>query len=247
MGLTLHGSTALITGASSGIGAATASALARTGCRLVLVGRDKARLTEVAERTGGRPLVADLRSPDEVARVATAAGHTDVLINNAGVGWAGELEAMPVEDVLDLVAVNVSAPLLLTRTLLPEMTRRRRGHVVFVASIAAVGVHGEAVYSATKAALRTFAASVRYETGPHGVGVTTVLPGAVRTPFFRRRGQEYERGLPRQVTPEAVASTLVRAVERDQTEVFVPRWLTAAARIQGALPGVFHGLARRFG
>lgn len=247
MGLRLAGRTALITGASSGIGAATASVLAHAGCHLLLVGRDESRLSEVARRTGGESLRADLNEPADVERVAAAGTVADLLVNNAGVGWAGKLEAMTAEEVVALIATNLTASVELTRRLVPAMRRRGRGHVVFVSSVAALGVQGEAVYAAGKAGVRTFAASLRHEVRQHGIGVTTVLPGGVRTPFFENRSRPYDRRFPRRVDPEVVADALVRAVERDRREVFVPRWLTAAARIQGALPGTFHSLARRFG
>ncbi|RCW46180.1 hypothetical protein DFQ14_102483 [Halopolyspora algeriensis] len=247
MGMTLRGRTALITGASSGIGAATASALATAGCTLILVGRDEERLAEVARRTGGRVLVADLSSQAGMDSVAAAGHEADLLVNNAGVGWAGPLDAMTFEDVSTMMAVNVTAAVQLTRALLPVLARRHGGHVVFVSSIAAVGVRDEAVYAASKAAIRAFAASVRHEAEDHHVGTTTVLPGAVRTPFFSRRGRPYDRRYPRQVSPEEVATALVRGVERGGGEVFVPSWLTVAARFQGAAPATFHRLARRFG
>jgi short-subunit dehydrogenase len=243
-GMLLRDRTALITGASSGIGAATATALSAVGCRTILVGRDSDRLDEVAGRTGGTAVTADLAQPDDIKKVVHAARNVDLLINNAGTGWAGDLDSMTPEDIATLVAVNLTAPIQLTRALLPDMRLRSTAHVVFVASIAVVGVHGEAVYSATKAGLRAFAASLRHETQ---IGMTTVLPGAVATPFFARRGRTYDRGFPRQVPPETVATAMLRAVERNQDEVFVPSWLTVAARIQGAVPGIFHRLSGRFG
>jgi short-subunit dehydrogenase len=150
-------------------------------------------------------------------------------------------------DIAALVALNLEAPLRLTRAALPHMREQGRGHLAFVSSVAAVGVGGEAVYSATKAGLRAFAAGLRHEVALDGIGVSTVLPGAVDTPFFARRGQGYDRTSPRLVAAPTVAAALVRAIERDQPEVFVPRWLTLAARVQGAVPGVFHRLADRFG
>lgn len=232
---------ALITGGSSGIGAALAVQLAAAGCEPVLVGRDPDRLGEVARRTGGRPLRADLTDPAGLARVADAAAGVELLINNAGAGWAGPVGAMRAEEVRDLVALNLTAPIELTRAAMPELTHRG-GHVAFVSSIAALGVHHEAVYSATKAGLRIFADSVRSE----GVPVTTVLPGVVRTAFFDHRG-EYTRRFPRPVPPERVARALLNAVDRGKPEVFVPAWLGVAARVRGALPGTFRLLARRFG
>jgi short-subunit dehydrogenase len=118
---------------------------------------------------------------------------------------------------------------------------------VFVSSIAAVGVGGEAVYAATKAGLRAFAASVRHEVAGEGIGVTTLLPGAVRTPFFEHRGAPYDRRFPRQLDPAQVASALISAMARGEAEVFAPRWLTVAARVRGAAPELFHRLAQRFG
>ncbi|HXV94004.1 MAG TPA: SDR family NAD(P)-dependent oxidoreductase, partial [Pseudonocardia sp.] len=175
------------------------------------------------------------------------AAEADLLVANAGRGWAGELSDMPGELVGSLVALNLEAPLRLARAAAAGMRERGGGHLAFVASIAVVGVREEAVYSATKAGLRAFAASLRHELGPHGVGVTTVLPGAVRTEFFRRRGRPYDRTVPRPVAPAVVADALVRAVQRGRAEVFVPGWLGAAARLQGLAPATFHRLAGRFG
>ncbi|CAM03592.1 hypothetical protein A8924_4710 [Saccharopolyspora erythraea NRRL 2338] len=243
----LDGRTALVTGASSGIGAATAAVLAAAGCRLVVTGRDEHRLTEVAERTGARSVVADLTDPAQLRLVAEAAREADLLVHSAGVGWAGDLAAMPPDSVAGLVALNLTAPVLLTQAALPGMSRRRRGHVVFVSSIAVVGVRDEEVYAATKGGLRAFAASIRFQAAARGVGVTTVFPGAVRTPFFGNRGRPYTRGFPRMVAPAAVAEAVLDGVRRERGEVFVPRWLSAAARLHGAFPGAFHRAARRAG
>ena len=239
--MSVSGRRALVTGASSGIGAATAEVLAAAGCELVLVGRDERRLGEVAERTRAEPVVADLATEHGVAQVAEAGRGVDLLVNNAGTGWAGDLAGMGPRQVRDLVELNLTAPLQLTRALLPALRRAPVARVVFVSSIAAVGVRREAVYSATKAGLRAFAASLRQE----GIGATTVLPGAVRTPFFD--GRTYDRRFPRQVSAERVARALVGAVERGRGEVFVPGWLSLAARIQGAVPELFDLGARRFG
>ncbi len=243
----LDGCTALVTGASGGIGAATAEALARRGARLVLAGRDRERLAAVAARTGGVPLAADLLTPEGVAAVSAAAAAADLLVFNAGGGWAGTLDSMPTERISELVALNLTAPMQLTRSVLPALRRRSAGHLVFVASVAALGVAEEAVYSATKSGLRAFADAVRLEVADDRVGVTTVLPGVVDTPFFDARGRPYDRRRPRPVPAAAVAAALVRGVERDRPEVFVPRWLTVASRVHGALPAGYARLARRFG
>ncbi|MGH3784332.1 MAG: SDR family NAD(P)-dependent oxidoreductase [Pseudonocardiaceae bacterium] len=238
---------ALVTGGSSGIGAAIAERLIAAGCGVVVLGRDRTRLDALARHTGARALVADLSTAEGLSRAADAAQGIDLLVNSAGRGWAGDLTAMAQPDIDALIAVNLTAPMCLTRAALPGMRQRGRGHLVFVSSIAAVGVGGEAVYAATKAGLRAFAASVRHEVAGEGIGVTTLLPGAVRTPFFDHRGSAYDRRFPRPLAPAAVATVLLRAVERGDPEVFTPRWLTVATRVQGAVPELFHRLAERFG
>lgn len=233
---------AVVTGASSGIGAAVAQRLARDGCRLLLVGRDRARLDAVAAATGGRPVVADLRERAGIDVVRDAAeGWVELLVHGAGIGAAGPLADTPADLVDEMLAVNLVAPIQLTRTLLPTL-RRAHGHVVFVASVAAIGVAHEAAYSATKAGLRGFADALRIESD---IGVTTVLPGAVTTPYYARRGQPYHRRIPRPVSPERVAAALVDAVRHHRAEVFVPRWLTVGARVHGAAPALFAQLSRR--
>ncbi|MCA1820493.1 MAG: SDR family NAD(P)-dependent oxidoreductase [Pseudonocardiaceae bacterium] len=238
---------ALITGGSSGIGAAVADGLAAAGCRLLVLGRNRDRLDAVARRTGARAVVADLCTSEGLARAAEVAANVDLLVNSAGLGWAGDLVAMAEPDIDALVALNLTAPMRLTRAALPGMRQRGRGQLVYVSSIAAVGVGGESVYAATKAGLRAFADSVRLEVAGEGIGVTTLLPGAVRTPFFDHRGLPYERRFPRQLDAAEVASALLGALNRGDPEVFVPRWLTVAARVRGATPELFHRLAQRFG
>jgi uncharacterized protein len=233
-------SRALVTGASSGIGAAIAVRLAGLGCEVTLTGRDRRRLDELAARTGGRAVTADLATDDGFARVAGAGADADLLVHSAGLGWAGPLADMPQQCIGELVEVNLTALLRLTGELLPGLAERR-GHLVVLSSIAAVGVREEAVYAATKAGTRAFAASLRHE----GLRATAVLPGAVRTPFFD--GRDYPRRVPRMVTADEVAAAALRGVRRDRPEVFVPGWLTLPARIGGALPGAFHRLSRRFG
>jgi short-subunit dehydrogenase len=235
----VNGRLVLVTGASSGIGRAVALRLAGDGARLVLVGRDAARLGEVAARTGGRPVVVDLaHGVDPVLDALTEAPA--LVVHSAGLGAKGPLEAQTRVD--ELIDVNLRAPIHLTRALLPGL-RAERGHLVFVASIAALGVAQEAVYSATKAGLRGFADAVRIE-APE-VGVTTVLPGIVDTAFFGPAGPPRRR--PRPVTADRVAEDVARAVRRGTVEVVTPRWLVLGAKVHGAAPALFARASRRFG
>jgi short-subunit dehydrogenase len=242
----------LITGASSGIGAATAAALAAGGARLVLTGRDPRRLSAVASRTGGTVIPADLTDPAEAARVAadavSSAGRVDVLISNAGTGWAGSISELSAEKATELVNLNLLAPIQLARLLAPGMAERGQGRLVFVSSIAgATGVRHEAVYAAAKAGLNCFAESLAYEVAGRGVGVSVVLPGVVDTPFFSHRGRRYDRRWPAPIPAYRVANAITDAISRDLGVVYVPGWMRFPAWLHGASPGAYRLLAGRFG
>jgi short-subunit dehydrogenase len=248
----LDGAVALVTGASSGIGRSAAVLLAERGTRLALAGRDQSALTAVAERTGGQVIAVDLAEPGAAERVAGQAlgrwGRVDLLVSNAGAGWAGALVEMPSQIAERLVAVNLLAPIRLTRAVLPGMLERGGGHLAYVGSIAgATGVAREAVYAATKAGLAAFADSIREEVAGRGVGVSLTVPGVVDTPFFERRGSAYDRSWPAPIAAERVARAIVRAIESDRAEVFAPAWMRLPARFKGALPGLYRTLALRFG
>ena len=242
---------ALVTGASSGIGAATAAGLAAAGARLLVTGRDEGRLRAVAERTGATALTADLAQPDgpeQLVRSALAAeGRVDLLVCNAGCGWAGPISELSATTAVELVTVNLLAPIQLARLLVPGMTERRCGRLVFVSSIAgATGVRYEAVYAATKAGLNYLAESLSYELAHSGVGVSVVLPGVVDTPFFSRRGQPYQRSKPTPIAADRVARAVIDAAARDRAVVYVPGWLRFPAWLHGAAPTTFRWLAGRF-
>ena len=244
----LRGRSALVTGASSGIGRALTVELARRGVAVQATGRDREALEELSASTGADVLSADLRDPASVERVSSWAGSVDILVNNAGFGWAGPFNEISPGDIDELIQVNVVAAIQLTRAVLSGMIDRGLGRVVNVGSIAGhVGVGHEAVYAATKAALIAFTDSLRYELQGTGVGVTLVSPGVVETPFFARAGRPYSRSFPRMIRPERVASAIVRAIERDVADVFVPRWMTVPARLRGAWPAFYRALAARFG
>lgn len=248
-----HGRTALVTGASSGIGAAVARRLAAEGgWRMVVNGRDAARLRHVAQDVSAAAFAADLTRPgaDRALSdfVIDRIGRLDLLVACAGVGWAGDFTRMPVSAIEEVVAVDLLATLNVMRQLAPHMAAARSGRIVLIGSVAGcVGVRGEAVYSAVKAGLGVFADALRYELRHSGVGVTHVIPGVVDTPFFARRGRPYERSSPRPVAPERVADAVWRAVRRGRDEVYVPGWLRLPARVRGTAPGLYRRLAARFG
>ncbi len=252
----LEGAVVLITGASSGIGLSVARACAAGGARLVLSGRDQVALQRIAGTCDAAAVPADLSDPGTTAsgpdglaaRAEAVHGHIDILILSAGLGLAGPHQQAPAPAIREVVEVNLLAPLLLVRSLLPQMLHRGRGHIVLIGSIAGLtGVADEAAYSATKAAISTFADALRLECHGTGIAVSTVVPGVVRTPFFERRGVPYRRRFPRPVPPERVAAAVLDVIRTGDRQRIVPRWLGVAPRVRALAPGTYAALAGRFG
>lgn len=209
---------ALITGASGGIGSAIASALAKEGVRLFLVGRDLEKLT------GGEAFQADLTDDAQLrataARVREVYGGVDLLIHSIGLFRAGPMETSPVADLDAQYRVNLRVPYLLTQELLPSLIERQ-GQVVFVNSSA--GFHPAkgnwGAYAATKHALRALADSLRDEVNRKGVRVLTVFPGRTATPMqeevHRFEGKPYDPS--RFLQPADVAISVVQALRLPRT------------------------------
>ncbi|MFD7700289.1 SDR family NAD(P)-dependent oxidoreductase [Streptomyces caelestis] len=242
----------LVTGASSGIGAATARRFAAGGWQLLLSGRDRRRLEETASGTSAVLLPADLAAPDGARMLAEAAlretGRIDVLVAGAGIGWAGPFLTMPHTDIDRVLFLDLNATLHLVREVLPAMVEAGGGRVVLVGSVAgSVGVREEAVYSAAKAGLAAFAEALRQELRGTGVGVTLVVPGPVETGFFARRGTPYHRSHPRPTSPGRVAAAVWNAVSRNRDDTYIPAWLTLPSRVRALTPGLYRKLLNRFG
>lgn len=183
----LSGHTALVTGATSGIGRAVARRLAGSGAHVIAVGRSTARGAQIVaeiEEAGGsaRFVAADISDPDGVRALAEDAGEVDVLVNNAGRAWWGPTEQLAVEDFDALFATNVRGPFYLVAAFAPGMASRGTGSIINIGSMAgSVGLPGSAAYGATKAALESMTRAWATEYSPRGVRVNSVAPGPTYT------------------------------------------------------------------
>jgi len=251
----IEGASALVTGASSGIGAALADALARAGATVALVARRADALATVAARLpAGRAegFPCDVRDEAGVARTVAAVerrfGPIDLLVNNAGIGrYLPFLETAP-EESAAILETNLHGALALTRAVLPGMLARGRGHVVNVASIAGrIGSRNHTIYCASKFALAGFSESLAQELEGTGVGVTLVNPGIIATGFFDHASFEsFPSGArARAIAPARVADAIVRAVERELAEVTVPAHYRLGTILKTVAPGLFRRLMRR--
>ena len=250
------GKTALITGASSGIGAAAATSLAARGLKVILVARRREKLEQLARdisATSGQALVmpADLSTPqgvDQLVRELFQKGiSVDVLVNNAGFGWYGYYADMAWETAREMLQVNVSAVIQLTRLLLPGMLERRCGHIINIGSIAgSMPNQGIAIYSASKAFLDAFTTSLYRELRGSGVQVSVVRPGPVRTEFFQTARTLPEGGsIPAErfaVSVERVARAIVNLLDYPHRVVFVPWFLSASGWFELAFGGLIDRL-----
>ncbi|MFF3689462.1 SDR family oxidoreductase [Streptomyces sp. NBC_00390] len=223
------GRTALVTGASSGIGAAVAAALVARGYRVV--GTSRSPKTVTGPVPGVEYVALDLTDNASIEACAAAAGEVDVLVNNAGESQNGPIEELPMEAVERLFRLNVFGAVRLTQLVLPGMRARGHGRVVMVGSmLASFPLAYRSSYVASKAAIKGFAHAARREVAPYGVGITTVEPGSIRTGISERRTQYLADGSPFEaeyrtmlaalnaneangISAGQVAATVVRAVE----------------------------------
>ena len=247
----LPGARALVTGATGGIGGAIARALHARGAHVVLTGRREELLEELRASLGERAelVPVDLAERDGAARLAEAAGDVDVLVANAALPASGRVEDFDPDEIDRALDVNLRAPIQLTRALLPGMLQRGRGHVVLISSLSGkVASPRSGVYSATKFGLRGFAAGLREDVEPRGIGVTVVFPGFVsEAGFFADSGVK----LPHWVgtrTPDQVATAVVQGVERERAELDVaPLGLRLGTRLAGLAPVTAGRIQRRLG
>ncbi|MGH2979504.1 MAG: SDR family NAD(P)-dependent oxidoreductase [Solirubrobacterales bacterium] len=249
MSVQLHGSTALVTGATGGIGQAIVRALHARGATVLASGRKREVLEELAREVDRvEPVVADLSDAAQVAALVFGR-RVDVLVANAALPASGRLESFSAEEIDRALDVNLRAPMHLARALLPGMRERGSGHLVFISSLSGkMASAGASVYNATKFGLRGFGFALSEDLRGTGVGATTVFPG-----FIREAGMLADSGarLPRGVgtrTPDDVARGVIKGIEKGRAEVDVaPFSLAYGARLFGLAPGLTAAISRRLG
>jgi short-subunit dehydrogenase len=248
------GKVVLVTGASTGIGSAAARQFAAEGANVAIVARGADRLEWVAGEIRGsggsaRAFPADVHTvgacTELVSRVVDAFGGIDILVNNAGANFRGPIERHDPAALASIVEVNLIAPIVLTRLVLPYMRQRGRGAIVNVASIAGqIPVLHEAVYSATKSGLRAFTFAMREELEGSPITVSAVSPGPVDTGFIM---QELEQ-VPDMVfanpmsTPEEVACLILDSAADGVSERTIPVVTGYLARVGNAFPALKRAL-----
>jgi short-subunit dehydrogenase len=232
------GTRAIVTGASRGIGRATAAALAERGARVGLVARSRETLEQLAGELGGDPiaLAADVGQRAEVEAAVEEfvrqAGGLELVVANAGIAHYAPFAALPIERAEEMVRINLLGTLYTVKVTLPRMLDRAQGHVVVVASGASLRAFPwAATYGATKSAQSAFAEALRHELSGTGVSISTVFPGEIATDLHaheRDRMPDWYRAH-EAIPPRLVADAIVRAVEEDRRTAYVPGIVRALA------------------
>ena len=244
--------TAIITGASSGIGAALARRLAKAGVRVGLTARRGDRLGALVEEIRGRGgsavfATADARDGpafgEAIGQLRTELGTVDLLIANAGVGRSTPAIGFSAATIAELFEVNLLGAARAVEAVLPAMTARGRGQIVGISSLAGIrGLPGSAGYCASKAALTTLLDGLRADLRRHGVDVTTVHPGYVETPMTA--GASHAK--PWEMSADRAAAIIVDGIARRRSRIDFPWQMAALMRLVRLLPtGVFDRLAIR--
>ena len=242
-----HDKWALVTGASAGIGVAFATQLAAGGTHLVLTARRGDRLEELSRKLKDAHgiqteiFVADLAQPDAPEQIYSFTRQKgiaiDLLINNAGFGQYGELTQVKPQRLLDMVQVNCTAVVHLTRLYLPDMIARRRGDVLILASTASFqAVPYISTYAATKSFDLLFAEGLAEEMRPHNIRVCALCPGTTESEFHAVAGQEQFTGKHRMETAEKVARTGLQALAASKSHVISGLGNYLGANVQRIVP-----------
>lgn len=237
----LSGKTALVTGASSGIGWELARQLAARGCQVGLVARRAAPLRELQSQLGPAASAVATADVGDRAQVEAAfqtvraqLGPIDLVIANAGVGKPTFLDPVNMAEVEEMIRINLMGAVYTLSAALPEMLARKSGHLVAISSLAGHrGLPGESAYCASKAAVNTYLDGLRIHLRGSGIRVTTVCPGFVKTPMTAETDPTHMPGL---MTADAAARKIVRAIERGAKVYNFPWRLSMMVKLSRWLP-----------
>ena len=253
----LSPSLALITGASSGIGAATAQRLARDGARVILLARSAERLAEVAatiQSAGGtaHSIPIDLTQPDQVDRAAdqirNSIGLPDILVNSAGIGRWLYADETPPQAVIDLMAAPYFCAFFITRAFLPDMLRRNSAHIVNINSPAAkLPWPGATAYTGARWALMGFTQALRADLYETSIKVHSIVAGKVTSTYWEHnpgaldRAPRLARLIP-DLTPDQVANAVSTAIRHNRSDIIIPRMLRLFYALHTLAPGLVERL-----
>lgn len=250
----------IITGASSGIGEATARLFASSGYRVVLAARRIEKLNDLAKEiqsNGGQALVVltDITQLDQIDNLVSQTlehfGKIDVLLNNAGLGRLGWLEKLdPKGDIEFQIQVNLIGMIQMTRAVLPHMIARKQGHIINMGSIAGlIATPTYSVYAATKYGLRGFTEALRREVSIHGINVTGIYPGGVATEFGEKAGIKRKTKVSTpgflKLTAGDVARTVLRVVKKPYRAVIIPGLMRPTVWLSVIFPDIVDWIIER--
>jgi short-subunit dehydrogenase len=245
----LRGSTALVTGATGGLGQAIARTLHAAGCSVVVTGRQPGPLERIAAEVGGRAVLADLSRREDLGRLLGDAEPLDIVVMNAALPASGQLTDWEQDQIDRVLEVNLANPIAMTRALLPGFLARGSGHLVYISSLSGkVANVGASLYSATKFGLRGFALGLRCDLYGTGVGCSVINPGFVRDAgMFADTGNQMPFGMGTS-SPQAVANAVVRAVRHNRAELDVaPVRVKVGSAVGSLVPSLSTVVQARFG
>jgi len=241
--------TVLVTGATSGVGMQVAKDLHAKGYSVYATGRSKEALLELAE-IGIHTIEADLLIENSIDQVINQCPALDVVVFSAGVGTFALAHDTTDEQIEQMMRVNVTAPMKLTRRILPRMIERKSGHLIYIASQAGkIATPKASVYAATKHALLGYANATRMEVKPLGIHVTTINPGPIDTPFLDLADATgtYKTSLKKfLLSVDEVSNAVVRVINRPVREVNLPWYMGISSKVYGMAPGMIERVGRDF-
>lgn len=239
----------LITGATSGVGLALAKRLVQEGNKVWATGRSVDVLAEL-KKSGAHVIAADLSKKEEVDLLFAEIDVPDIVIFSAGVGMFEYAFEVSSEAVRSAMAINVIAPIELTKRLLPDMMRKKAGHLIYLGSQAGkVSTSKASVYAASKHAILGYTDALRMEVAPFNIHVTTINPGAIDTPFLDLADDtgNYRTSLKKHLlTVDTVVNAILKTIEKPVREVSLPWYMGITSKLHALAPSLVERLGRNF-